>query len=348
MVEINSLLRKNIRSLVPYSSARDEYKGEEAVFLDANENPYNSPFNRYPDPLQLKLKLKISAIKQIPISRIFLGNGSDEAIDLLIRAFCEPGRDNIIGIKPTYGMYKVCADINNVEYREALLKNDYQPDTAALLDLTDKNSKLMFLCSPNNPTSNSLNKKDLLFLINKFDGIVLLDEAYIDFSSAGSFLPELDKYSNLVLLQTFSKAWGMAGIRLGMAFANDDIIKVMNHIKYPYNVNVLTLRSAMEQLENSGMKDKWVQMILEQRAVLQHELSSILSVQHILQSDANFLMVKFEDPKHVYEYLIGKKIIVRDRSKVALCAGYLRITVGTADENVMLIKALKAYEQVHK
>jgi histidinol-phosphate aminotransferase len=347
MVEISSLLRKNIKSLVPYSSARDEYKGEEAVFMDANENPYNSPFNRYPDPSQMKLKIKISEIKQVPTSRIFLGNGSDEAIDLLIRAFCEPRKDNIIGIKPTYGMYRVCAEINDVEYREALLKKNFQPDTDALLGLADKNSKLMFLCSPNNPTSNSLNREDLILLINEFNGIVVLDEAYIDFSSAGSFLPELDKYSNLVVLQTFSKAWGMAGIRLGMAFARDEIIKIMNHIKYPYNVNVLTLRLAMEQLENREMKDKWIHMILEQRAVLQNELSLISSVKNILHSDANFLMVKFEDPRNVYEYLIGQKIIIRDRSNVALCKGYLRITVGTHDENAMLIRALKAYGQIH-
>ena len=341
MADIPSLLRNNIRSLTPYSSARDEYKGEEAIFLDANENPYNSPLNRYPDPLQVRLKKRISEIKGVAPENIFLGNGSDEAIDLLIRAFCEPGVDNILAIKPTYGMYKVCADINGVEYRESLLNEDYQVNVQQLTGLADNNSKLMFLCSPNNPTSNSLYTDDILKLIKQFKGLVILDEAYIDFSIHPSMAPQLKKYANLVILQTFSKAWGMAGIRLGLAFADIEIIRVLNRIKYPYNVNILTQKVALEHLSGTENKDKWVNLILEQRNLLKSQLSQLSMVMNILPVDANFLMVKFDDPKKVFNFLIDKKIIVRDRSKVALCEGYLRITVGTPEENTMLINALK-------
>jgi len=345
MTELNTLIRENIRLLVPYSSARDEYKGEEAVFLDANENPHNSPFNRYPDPLQMRLKKKIAAVKNVPVESIFLGNGSDEAIDLLIRAFCEPGRDNIISIRPTYGMYKVCADISNVEFREVLLNHDHQPDTEAMLRLADSNSKLMFLCSPNNPTSNSLNRSDILLLISRFKGLVILDEAYIDFSKESSLSGELEKYPNLVILQTFSKAWGMAGIRLGMALASGEIIGILNHIKYPYNVNILTQRKALEQLNETREKDRWVTLILEQRGLLQKELLKISLVKDILPSDANFLMVRFDHPGDIFSYLIGKKIIVRNRSKMPLCEGYLRITIGTEEENSLLISTLHEYEK---
>jgi histidinol-phosphate aminotransferase len=345
MTDPNTLLRENIRLLVPYSSAREEYKGEDAVFLDANENPHNSPFNRYPDPLQVKLKKKIAAMKNVPAESIFLGNGSDEAIDLLIRAFCEPGRDNIMSIRPTYGMYKVCADISNVEFREVLLNQDYQPDTEALLRLADSNSKLLFLCSPNNPTSNSLNRSDILLLISRFKGLVILDEAYIDFSIESSLLGELEKYPNLVILQTFSKAWGMAGIRLGIAFASYQITGILNRIKYPYNINVLTQRKALEQLDERGAKNRWVAMILEQRTKLQKELLNISLVKDILPSHANFLMVRFDNPGEVFSYLISKKIIVRDRSKIPLCEGYLRITIGTEQENSLLISILQEYEK---
>ena len=343
MADIPSLLRNNIRSLTPYSSARDEYKGEEAVFLDANENPYNSPFNRYPDPLQIKLKNRISEIKDVAPENIFLGNGSDEAIDLLIRAFCEPGKDNILAIKPTYGMYKVCADINEVEYRESLLNDQYQVNVQQLTGLADNNSKLMFLCSPNNPTSNSLYAADILQLVRQFKGLVILDEAYIDFSIHPSMAGQLKEYSNLVILQTFSKAWGMAGIRLGMAFADAEIIRVLNRIKYPYNVNILTQKVALEHLVNTANKDKWVNQIIKERNLLNSQLSKFTMVKNILPGDANFLMVKFDDPKNVFDFLIGKKIIVRDRSKVALCEGYLRITVGTPEENRMLINAIKEF-----
>lgn len=341
--DINTLVRKNIRSLVPYSSARDEYKGENAVFLDANENPFNAPLNRYPDPQQVKLKNRISALKNVPVEKIFLGNGSDEAIDLLIRAFCEPATDNIISIKPTYGMYKVCADINAVEFREALLDVDYQVDTKALLRLADRNSKLMFLCSPNNPTSNSLKHNDIISLVESFPGLVVLDEAYIDFSTAGSLIPFMDKYPNLIILQTFSKAWGMAGIRLGIAFAVKEIISILNHIKYPYNVNVLTQRMAWDHLKNTRKKDKWIGLILEQRNWLVKNLLQFSMVRRILPSDANFLMVRFDDPGRVFAFLLGKKIIVRDRSKVPLCDGFLRITIGSPEENKLLISALQQF-----
>ncbi|MFO7368697.1 MAG: histidinol-phosphate transaminase [Bacteroidales bacterium] len=343
MFDINLLIRKNIRSLVPYSSARDEYKGEDAVFLDANENPFNTPLNRYPDPHQLKLKKTISDIKNVPVNCIFLGNGSDEAIDLLIRAFCEPGVDNIVSIKPTYGMYKVCADINHVEFREVLLNKEFQPDTEGLLKQADKNSKLLFLCSPNNPTSNSFKKDDLCYLVKNFPGLVIIDEAYIDFSGAGTLIGELGNYPNLVILQTFSKAWGMAGIRLGMAFAGKEIIDVLRHIKYPYNINVLTQRTALECLSDTGKKDAWIREIIDQREYLRKELSRLPMVKHILPSDANFLMVRFDNPQEIFHYLINKKIIVRDRSKVVLCEGFLRITVGSGEENRALVQALQQY-----
>jgi histidinol-phosphate aminotransferase len=340
---INLLLRKNIRSLVPYSSAREEYQGENAVFLDANENPFNAPYNRYPDPYQHKLKQRISDLKKVKPDQIFLGNGSDEAIDLIIRAFCEPGIDNMIGIKPTYGMYRVCADINNVEYREAMLKPDYQLNKTSLLGLADKNSKLMFLCSPNNPTSNSFLRDDLVFLIRNFNGLVVLDEAYIDFSKTPSMAVELDRFPNLIILQTLSKAWGMAGIRLGMAFASEEIITVLNHIKYPYNVNVLTQRMALKQLDSNGNKDTWIRTILKQRSWLERELSQLPGIIKILPSDANFLMVKFERPSEVYGFLVSRKIIVRDRSRVDLCEGFLRITIGTMQENTQLLNSLKEF-----
>jgi histidinol-phosphate aminotransferase len=343
MVDIHSLLRTNISSLTPYSSARDEYKGEEAVFLDANENPFNSPFNRYPDPVQSRLKNRIAEIKAVAPENIFLGNGSDEAIDLLIRAFCEPGKDNILAIRPTYGMYKVCADINGVEYRESLLNGHFQVNVKQMAELADDHSKLMFLCSPNNPTSNSLDAGDILQLVRQFRGLVILDEAYIDFSVHPSMTAQLKAYPNLVILQTFSKAWGMAGIRLGIAFAGSEIIRVLNRIKYPYNVNILTQKVALEQLTGTENKEQWVTRILEQRNLLINQLKPFSMVRNILPSDANFLMVKFDDPKKVFGFLIDRKIIVRDRSNVSGCDGYLRITVGTGEENRMLIDALKEY-----
>jgi histidinol-phosphate aminotransferase len=312
--------------------------------MDANENPYNSPFNRYPDPLQLRLKKSIAGIKGVAPENIFLGNGSDEAIDLLIRAFCEPGKDNILAIKPTYGMYRVCADINDVEYRESLLNDKLQVNLRELTGLADSHSKLIFLCSPNNPLSNSLDAGDILELIRDFKGLVILDEAYIDFSIHPSMTARLKEFPNLVILQTFSKAWGMAGIRLGMAFADSEIIRILNRIKYPYNVNILTQKIALKHLATAGNKEKWVKQILEQRNLLESQLRGFSMVRNILPSDANFLMVKFDDPRNVFDFLIARKIIVRDRSKVPLCEGYLRITVGTSRENKMLIKALNEFK----
>jgi histidinol-phosphate aminotransferase len=343
MFSIEKLIRKNIQSLVPYSSARDEYQGQEAVLLDANENPFNSTINRYPDPQQVALKQKIAAIKGVGAENIFLGNGSDEAIDILIRAFCEPGTDNIISMKPSYGMYRVCAGINNVEFREVLLKYDFQLNTAAMLEAADVHSKLMFLCSPNNPTSNSLNREDILALVEKFKGLVIVDEAYIDFATTGSLLAEIMRYPNLVILQTFSKAWGMAGIRLGLAFAGKEIIDVLSHIKYPYNINILTQRTALEKLSEPSQKDFWIKKIIDQRNFLKKELTKLPMVKKILPSDANFLMARFDNPEEIFAYLTGKKIIVRDRSKVTLCEGYLRITIGTEEENKQLIVALQQY-----
>ena len=342
---IEQLLRKNILNLKPYSSARDEYTGEEGVFLDANENPFNSPYNRYPDPYQRKLKDKIANLKNVEASQIFLGNGSDEPIDLLFRAFCEPGEDNVVSIDPTYGMYQVAADINNIKVKKVLLKDEYQLDVDGLLSAANENSKILWLCSPNNPTANCFPKTDIVRLIEEFDGIVVVDEAYIDFAPENSFLPEIDNYSNLVVLQTFSKAWGMAGIRLGMAFSNESIIKVLSKIKYPYNVNILTQQKAIELLDKNIEKvNEWVNLLLSERELLGKEIENLSFVKHIYPSDANFLLVKVDDAKKTYKFLADKQVIVRDRSSVALCDGCLRITIGSQEENTALISALKLYE----
>lgn len=337
-----NLLRPNIKNLKPYSSARDEYTGEASVFLDANENPFNNPYNRYPDPLQRKLKDRIAIIKQVGPGNIFLGNGSDEAIDLVIRAFCEPGIDNIISISPTYGMYQVAADINNVEVRKVLLTPGFELDTKALLNRADENSKIMFICSPNNPTGNCFREADVLLLLEEFPGIVVIDEAYIDFAPDKSLLPKLNNYPNLVILQTFSKAWGMAGIRLGMAFAKPSIINVFSKIKYPYNINILTQEKALEQLaENTNMR-KWVDELLEEREKMVSALQEISLVRHVYPTDANFVLIRVNNPGSVYNYLVENKIIIRDRSNVALCEGCLRLTIGTPGENKMLLEALNS------
>jgi histidinol-phosphate aminotransferase len=343
MINLDNLIRKNIKALMPYSSARDDFQGDASVFLDANENPFNAPYNRYPDPLQRKLKDKIADIKGVKTENIFLGNGSDEPIDLIIRAFCEPGIDNIISIDPTYNMYKVAADINNVEYRKVLLSENFELNADKILEAIDKNSKLIFLCSPNNPTGNYLNEAEVEKIVTKFSGIVVLDEAYIDFSTKIGFLGKLNNYPNLVILQTFSKAWGLASIRLGMAFASKSIISYLNKIKYPYNINILTQQFALEALEKSSEKDDWVQLILNNKTILEEELELVNVVKKIYPSDSNFILVKVDDPLMVYNYLVENKIIVRNRSSVSLCAGCLRITVGTQDENDLLLKALKKF-----
>jgi len=340
-MDLNKLLRKNILTLQPYSSARDEYSGEAMVFLDANENPFNQPYNRYPDPLQKELKEKIARLKGADPGRIFLGNGSDEAIDLLIRAFCEPGVDNIVSIDPTYGMYNVAASINNVEVKKSELTKEFQLDADKLLDVADKKSKLVFLCSPNNPSGNCLDTGQILKVIDEFQGIVVLDEAYIDFASDKSFLPSLDKYRNLVIMQTFSKAWGMAGIRIGMAFADNQIISVLNKIKYPYNLNILTQQKALELTENREEVKSWVEMIKTEREKMSESLKYLPFVIRVFPSDANFLLVKMEDARGIYEYLMERGIVVRDRSKVNLCEQSLRITIGSPVENEKLTDALK-------
>ena len=339
-MNLDKLLRANIKNLKPYSSARDEFSGEAMVFLDANENPYNAPYNRYPDPLQRQLKEKISGIKGCAPEKIFLGNGSDEPIDLLFRAFCEPGKDNIVSIDPTYGMYQVAADINNIEVRKVRLKEDYSFSADVLLAQADENSKLAFVCSPNNPTANLMDQGEMLKLIQNFKGLVVVDEAYIDFAPGASLLTELDKYPNLVILQTFSKAWGMAGIRLGMAFASKEIISIFNKIKYPYNINILTQQKALELIEQEAEKNAWVETLLAERLKLGEQLKAFPFVVKIYPSDANFLLIKMHDARGIYDYLVENGVIVRDRSKVILCDDSLRITVGSPEENEILIEKL--------
>lgn len=340
-MNIEKLLRGNIRNLQPYSCARDEFKGEASVYLDANENPYNAPYNRYPDPLQWEVKELLSEVKNVPAENIFLGNGSDEPIDLLYRAFCEPRQDNVVAIEPTYGMYKVCASINDVEYRKVLLDENFQFRAESLLAATNLYTKIIWLCSPNNPTGNSLNRTEIVKLLNSFDGIVVLDEAYIDFASEGSFSEFLSQYPNLVILQTFSKAWGSAAIRLGMAFASTEIIAVLNKIKYPYNVNILTQKQALAALKNADQVRSWVNILLAERDTLIEKLKELSIVQHIYPTDANFVLVKVPDANAVYQFLVEKSIIIRNRNTVSLCMGCVRITVGTPQENKILIEELK-------
>ena len=337
------LLRPNIALLKPYSSARDEYTGDEGVFLDANENPFNHPYNRYPDPRQRVLKKKIAGIKGVDAASIFLGNGSDEPIDLMYRAFCEPGVDNVVSIDPTYGMYQVAADINNIKVKRVLLTPDFQLDINALLKAVDANTKLMFLCSPNNPTGNCFPVEEIETLLREFKGMVVLDEAYIDFAPGKSFLPRLKEFPNLVILQTFSKAWGMAGLRLGMAFTSPALVDVLSKIKYPYNLNVLTQQTALELLDSVSEMENWVKLLLDERVKLNDQLAQLPFVVKQYPSDSNFLLVKTTDSRKIYQYLVDQKIIVRDRSSVALCEGCLRITVGSPQENKQLVDALKKY-----
>ncbi len=338
---LQNITRKNISSLQPYSSARDEFTGEASVFLDANENPFNAPWNRYPDPRQLELKIRLSQLKGVSTPSIFLGNGSDEPIDLLFRAFCEPGIDNVVAISPTYGMYRVAADINNISYREVLLEEDFSLNAGKVLAATDSNSKMIFLCSPNNPTGNALDQTEAVRIVTEFNGLVVLDEAYIDFCPEKSLINVLNQFPNLVLLQTLSKAWGLAGIRLGMAFASPEIISILSKIKYPYNINLLTQEKAVEMLQFPDQKESWVETILLQKKKLITELSKLPVVLKIYPSDANFILVQTTSAKKIYLALVDRQIIVRDRSKVALCGEALRITVGTEGENQLLIEALK-------
>lgn len=344
---IQNLLRDNIKQLVPYSSARDEFHGTASVFLDANENPFGSPleknYNRYPDPLQIPLKEAISRIKGVPVPNTFLGNGSDEAIDLLIRAFCRPQVDNILILPPTYGMYEVSANINDVAIRRVKLRTDYQLDLEAIAESIDANTKLIFICSPNNPTGNSIYREDIETILTNFNGLVVVDEAYINFSRQKSFIQELTEYGNLVVMQTLSKAWGLAALRIGMAFASEEIIEVLNKIKPPYNINQASQDLALDALKNVDQINQWIVETIAQRNLLVEELDKLTFVQTIYPSDANFILVRVDDARSLYDFLLQQEIIVRDRSKVVLCEGSLRITVGTPDENVRLIEVLKTF-----
>ena len=342
MKTLQELTRPNIWSLAPYSSARNEYAGREAhVFLDANENPYNNPYNRYPDPLQLELKAAISKVKGVPIENIFLGNGSDEAIDLPYRCFCRPGVDNVVAIEPTYGMYQVCADINDVEYRPVLLDDDFQTTADRLLSACDDNTKLIWICSPNNPTGNHLVRDEIIKVIEGFDGIVIVDEAYSDFSTQQSLRSELPKYPNLIVLNTMSKAWGCAAIRLGMAFASKDIIDLFNKVKYPYNINLLTQRQALEALKDPFEVDKWVRMLKQERDRMMEAFRLLPICRKVYPTDANFFLAKMDDAQKTYDYLVDRGIIVRNRTRIQLCHNCLRITVGTKSENNELVAALR-------
>jgi histidinol-phosphate aminotransferase len=330
---------------VPYSSARDEYTGSKAVFLDANENPFNTPYNRYPDPHQAALKEKIAQLKDLDPARIFIGNGSDEAIDVLFRIFCEPGTDNVVSIDPTYGMYQVSADINNIDVRKVPLTDSFDLDVPALRSACDDRTKMLFICSPNNPTANSFDPEAIVELAQQLNVMIVVDEAYIDFSRRESLKNRVKEVSNLVVLQTFSKAWALAGIRLGIAIAHPEVISYMTKVKYPYNVNMLTQQFALEVLDNRKQMHEWVEMILEERLQLERKLKQYRFVEEVYPSDANFLLVKVRKPKKIYNFLVGKKIIVRDRSNIRLCEGSLRITVGTKEENIKLTEALMQYQR---
>mgnify|MGYP001556027008 CR=1 FL=1 len=347
MFNVQDLVRENIKHLVPYSSARDEFKGEARIFLDANENSLGSPlikwYNRYPDPLQWKLKEKLSLIKGVSPEHIFLGNGSDECIDLLYRGFCNPGKDNVIICTPTYGMYEICAQINDIQVKKAPILENFQLDLIHLENLVDENTRIIWLCSPNNPTGNSLDRPDVEMVLNNFNGLVVIDEAYINFSRHRSFLQELADYPNLVVLQTLSKAWGLAGLRLGMAFASEEIIHVYNKIKPPYNINQATQDLALEALDQVDQVNEMIRILVAERDMLVPKLKELPMVVEVYPSDANFLLVKMKDARAVYEFLLRKAIVVRDRSKVSLIEGCLRITVGTPPENEELLLALKEF-----
>lgn len=340
--DLTKIVRPNILHLEPYSCARNDFSGDNAeVFLDANENPYNKPLNRYPDPLQRKVKDALSRIKGVSPENIFLGNGSDEAIDLAYRCFCRPGIDNVVAIDPTYGMYKTCADVNDIEYRKALLNNDFQINADKLLSLCDKNTKLIWICSPNNPTGNSLNHDEIKKILLSFNGIVIIDEAYGDFSSLRQFRNDLAIYPNMIVLNTMSKMWGCAAIRLGMAFADKEIINLYNKVKYPYNINKLTQQQALDILSDPYETDKWKKTILLERDRVMSAFSELPICERIYPTDANFFLAKTTDADGIYKYLINSGIIVRNRNRVSLCQNCLRITIGSKVENNELLAALR-------
>lgn len=343
--ELQKLVRPNIRALEPYSCARDEFKGMEAhVFLDANENPFNDPINRYPDPLQEKLKERLAPFKHVRPSQIFLGNGSDEAIDLVYRIFCNPGKDNVVAISPTYGMYKVCADVNDVAYRSVPLSADWQFEPSALLRAADANTKVIWICSPNNPTGNDFPREAIHEVLTSFSGIVVIDEAYSDFSVQQPFRDILDSYPNLIVLNTFSKAWASAAIRLGMAFASEEIIALFNKVKYPYNVNLLTQEKALAVLEDFVNVESWLTQIKREREHVLPALQELPIVLKVFPTDANFVLVRVTDANRIYRYLIEQGIVVRNRHRVQLCQDCLRITIGTRQENNELLGALRFYK----
>ena len=345
--DLNKLTRENIKKLTPYSSARDEFSGEAKVFLDANENSLGSPlmkwYNRYPDPYQHAVKESLSKVKGITHDHIFLGNGSDECIDLLYRCFCEPGKDNVIICPPTYGMYEVSANINNIEIRRSPLLDNFQLDLVHLENLVDASTKIIWLCSPNNPTGNSLDRPDIEMVLNNFSGLVVVDEAYINFAHQKTFLQELTEYPNLIVLQTFSKAWGLAALRLGMAFASSEIIAILNKVKPPYNINQATQEMAIKALEEVGQVNDMIRELVDMREALTEVLLQMPMVEQVFPSDANFLLVRFKGARNIYEYLLTQGIVVRDRSNVKLCDDCLRITIGTELENTILVDALADY-----
>jgi len=344
---LEKLVRENIKKMTPYSSARHEFTGDASIFLDANENSFGSPlpdnFNRYPDPLQKEVKEKLAQIKGVPAQNIFLGNGSDEAIDLLYRIFCEPGRDNAIIFPPTYGMYEVCAEMNNVKVKKVNLTNDYQLNIDAIEEAIDPFTKLIFICSPNNPTGNSINRADIEIILNNFNGIVMIDEAYINYAKQKTFIAELTEYPNLVVMQTLSKAWGLAGLRLGMAYASIPVIDLMNKVKYPYNINTATQLLVLDALNNIDWVNEHIEVTIHERENLKNDLLNLPSTEIVYPSDSNFLLVKMKNARSIYEELCKKGIIVRDRSKVILCDDCLRITIGTNLENKKLIEALNNF-----
>lgn len=345
MFNLEQLIRSNIKNLKPYSSARDEFSGEANVFLDANENSLGSPltkwYNRYPDPHQQALKQRLSTIKGIRAEHIFLGNGSDECIDILFRCFCEPGKDNVVICPPTYGMYEVSANINDIDIRKVPLLPDFQLDLVHMENLVDAHTKIIWLCSPNNPTGNSLNRADIEMVLNNFNGIVVIDEAYINFAQQKSFVQELTEYPNLVVLQTLSKAWGLAGLRLGMAFASQSIIEVMDKVKPPYNINQSTQELVLKALEEIGQVNDMIKILVDMRNALSEVFESMPTVEKVYPSDANFILVKIADARKLYEFLLTKGIVVRDRSNVTLCADCLRISIGTEKENTALVDAMQ-------
>ena len=348
MFDLNTLIRKNIKNLQPYSSARHEFTGKASVFLDANENAFGSPldqsFNRYPDPLQWQLKFQLTKIKGVPAENIFIGNGSDEVIDLAYRIFCDPQKDNVIICPPTYGMYQVSANINDVAIRKVNLTPDFQLDVQGILDATDSNTKLLFICSPNNPTGNNMNRADVEVLLNNFPGIVIIDEAYINYSKQKSFIQELTEYPNLIVMQTLSKAWGLAALRLGICFASLDIIDIFNKVKPPYNINEASQELALEALQNTELVNNWIKTVVSQKDILIKGLQQLPFVKTIYPTDANFLLVKVTDADAVYNYLAAKEIVVRNRTKEVLCDNCLRITIGTPQENEKLLSILKKYQ----